>query len=89
LLYDRELEATEDAQRSKFEQFCGKWDQFMNEYEATAADLVKKVREKQVEELKEYEERTKEELAAKMHYSKYLLELQLREKYPSGHIGTW
>lgn len=52
LLYDRELEATEDAQRSKFEQFCAKWDQFMNEYEATAADLVKKVREKQIEELK-------------------------------------
>lgn len=47
----------------------------MNEYEATATDLVKKVRDRQQEELREYEERTKKELAAKMHYSKYLLEL--------------
>lgn len=89
LLYDRELAATEDAQRGKFEQFCAKWDHFMNEYEATAADLVRKVRDRQAEELREYEERTKEELATKMHFSKYLLELQLREKYPLPYLGTW
>jgi hypothetical protein len=52
----------------------------MNEYEATAADLVKKVRDRQQEDLREFEALTKEELAGKMHFSKYLLELQLKEK---------
>lgn len=52
----------------------------MNNYEATATDLLKKVKERQQADIQEYEEKTKEELAAKMHYSKYLLELQLKEK---------
>lgn len=34
-------------QKDKFIEFCQKWDQFMNEYEMTAADLVKKVKERQ------------------------------------------
>lgn len=50
----------------------------MNEYEATAADLLRKVKERHLADIQEYEARTKEELAAKMHFSKYLLELQLK-----------
>lgn len=80
ILYDNELAATERAQKAKFEEFCARWDQFMNEYEATAADLLRKVRERQVGEIQEYEGRTKEELGSKMHFSKYLLELQVKEK---------
>ena len=52
----------------------------MNEYEITAADLVKKVKDRQGMEAAEFEAKTREELASKMHFSKYLLELQLKEK---------
>ena len=45
----------------------------MNDYELTATDLVARVKEKQKEEIKEFDERTRAELASKMHYSKYLL----------------
>lgn len=52
----------------------------MNQYEASAAEIVKKVKEKQVGEIKQYESKTRQELAGKMHFSKYLLELVLKEK---------
>jgi hypothetical protein len=88
ILYENEANSTEEKQKAKFEDFCRKWDQFMNDYEATAADLVRKVKEKQTAEIKDYEDRTREELSAKMHYSKYLLELQLKEKYLPLDLGT-
>jgi hypothetical protein len=61
-------------------EICNKWDQFATEYELHAAEIVQKVKERQSIEAAEFEAKIREELAPKMHYSKYLLELQTKEK---------
>ena len=60
--------------------FCNTWDQFMMDYEKTAADLIEKLQTKHEAEILEFAEKTREELASKMHYSKHILELSTKEK---------
>ena len=80
LLRENQLIQAEEAQRHRFEELCGKWDTFMNDYEATATDLLGRVKQRQREEIQDYDETNRQELAAKMHYSKYILELQTKER---------
>jgi hypothetical protein len=41
------MNEVEEKQKEKFIEFCDNWDSFMNNYEITAADLLKKMRERQ------------------------------------------
>lgn len=56
------MEGLEERQKLKFSEFCSTWDSFMNEYESTASELVKRLKEKQKQELVEFEGATKKEL---------------------------
>lgn len=56
MIAEKEYIDTELKQKKKFEEFCIKWDKFMNDYEDTAAELLLKVREKQVAEMSSFED---------------------------------
>ena len=86
ILHDHEMRELEEKQRIHFMDFCNTWDQFMMDYEKTAADLIEKLQNKHEAELLEFAEKTKEELAGKMHYSKYIIELSTKEKYNKRYI---
>jgi hypothetical protein len=40
ILHDHEILELEEKQKAHFMDFCNKWDDFMMDYEKTAADLI-------------------------------------------------
>ena len=47
LAQEKELINIESAQKMQFEEFSSAWDQYMNDYEATAFELIEQLKVKQ------------------------------------------
>ena len=80
LAQEKELINIESAQKMQFEEFSSAWDQYMNDYEATAFELIEQLKVKQEQELVLYEEKVTKAFLVKQSDSKNLIEMRKQEK---------
>ncbi len=59
----------------QFEEFTQAWDEYMQDYEATAYLSLEKLKERHMKEYEEFQDKIQQDLKKKMKYSKELIEI--------------
>ncbi|KAL4441556.1 hypothetical protein ABPG74_021488 [Tetrahymena malaccensis] len=79
-IQDDELLKVTKLQSQQLYEFDRAWEQFLKEYDQTSKDTVEALEERHVQELEQYSQQVKQELALKQKFSKHLLDLRYKEQ---------
>ena len=77
---EKELYNIEQAQRLQFSEFSHAWDKYMEDYEATAFDLVEQLKKKQVDEIEELREAVTHNFIKGHRWPKDIIDTRKQEK---------